>query len=779
MGESSMEGKESLRRDDRGASIIAVLVALVFVGTIALIVTDVTWTNIRMREVELSGKKNFYTAENVLDELSSRLDDIAADAAADAYSAIMKEYRTTLTNGESAQKLFNRRYMDEMKERFMRSGSETASVSDGPGGEEQAFGAYYDVEAVKRALRNQTDDSGNPGVVSELEQYVAIDDDEAKLTIDYEKGDFRLYNVAVDYTDQRGYRTTIKTDMVFHAPVLNYNGDSRVSGYMKYALIADDSIKADAPGISVSGSIYAGAGGIETSGEGMGETLTVVGNDIVTRGDIVAHNGSSMSLGNGSGRIWAENIETLGEGSEAKLTISGSCYIADDLTLGAEKSTVTLSGNYYGYNFLENYDAAETQPAEDAAFSSAIVINGTGSTLDMSGLDYLLLAGRTYISRGAKGSAQNNDIPLGESLSVRTNQLAYYVPDRYLARDDDGALLTNGAGCPYFSENGAEAYVRDNGLANGGAAEVEAEAAAFLAYLNETEPITTYFFRDSRAQSQRYYLNFKDEQSANDFFDKYWESNSGKLSGYGDSYADAIEVGDGMLCTLKGDMLSRTAQQDDELPAFQERRFEISPADWASSGVYWDYARQLALNYKCLELGLKDSMEGVTDLRFHDASGGIDKTADPLFANLLDVDAMRADLATLAGLRRDVTMETESGSYRVVVTDNANAPAGMNTPFIVPNGTEGIVVATGDVFVEGTFRGMIISGGTITFASNASVTGDERLVSELFSKDMESAEDAQVFAKYFADSDVLDESVIGVVQADDYSSYENWTRNED
>ncbi len=774
--ESAMEKRRSLRDDDRGVSLVAVLVTLVFVGTIALIVTDVTWTNIRMREVELSGKKNFYSAEEVLDELSSRLDDVAADAAADAYSAIMKEYRTTLTNGESAQKLFNRRYMDEMKKRFWDGDeADSATSGGGPGGEVQAFGGHYDVEVLKQALRNPPDNPGDPGTASELEQYVKIEDDDAKFTIDYEKGDFRLYNVAVDYTDRRGYRTTIKTDMVFHAPILNYNGDSKVSDYMKYALIADDSIEDGSPGVSVNGSIYAGAGGIRTTGEGLGETLDVVGNNIVTRGDIVAQNGSSMKLGNGSSRIWAENIETQGDGAETKLNISGNIYVADDLTLDAKKSDVTLAGNYYGYNFLENYDGTETQPVKDAAFSSAIVLNSAGSKLNMEGLDYLLLAGRTYISRGAKDGTQNNDVPLGESLSVRTNQLAYYVPDRYLAKNDDGELLTNGAGNFYFSDEGAAAYVKDVGFADMGAEDVSAEVAQFMGLLDGAKPVTTYYFRDSLVQSQRYYLNFKDEQSANDFFDQYWLHNSGQLSGYANGYADAIQVGADVL-TLKGDMLTREPQAGDAAPAFQETHVNITPEDWKPDGAYWDYAKQLALNYKCLELSLKDNMEGVTDLRFHDSSGLIDKTIDPLLENIMDMDAIRADLG---GSKREEEMETESGTYRVVVTDNASTPAGVGNPYVVPNGSEGIVIATGDVYVEGSFRGMIISGDTITFAANASVTGDELLVAELFSKDMESEEDDQVFAKYFADADTLDESVIGIVQSDNYSAYENWTKNEE
>ena len=70
--------------------------------------------------------------------------------------------------------------------------------------------------------------------------------------------------------------------------------------------------------------------------------------------------------------------------------------------------------------------------SRDADFSSAMIINAKNSKLDISGLSYLLLAGRTYISSGNTGK----DVPMGESISVRANQLAYNVDKTYLNTTD-------------------------------------------------------------------------------------------------------------------------------------------------------------------------------------------------------------------------------------------------------------------------------------------------------------------------------------------------------
>ena len=46
-------------KQDKGSVLIAVLIILTFASVIALIVTKITITNIEMKEVESSSKRNF------------------------------------------------------------------------------------------------------------------------------------------------------------------------------------------------------------------------------------------------------------------------------------------------------------------------------------------------------------------------------------------------------------------------------------------------------------------------------------------------------------------------------------------------------------------------------------------------------------------------------------------------------------------------------------------------------------------------------------------------
>lgn len=51
--------KISLKRDNRGASLLAVLILMVVVSAIAVVITKITIVNIQMKEVERGTKKKF------------------------------------------------------------------------------------------------------------------------------------------------------------------------------------------------------------------------------------------------------------------------------------------------------------------------------------------------------------------------------------------------------------------------------------------------------------------------------------------------------------------------------------------------------------------------------------------------------------------------------------------------------------------------------------------------------------------------------------------------
>lgn len=775
----------SLKEHNEGASLIAVLTTIVFVTAIATIVLNVTITNIRMRQVEEAGKRNFYSAEEIIDELSVNLNNVAAGAMQKAYMDVLTQYLNITESGTDVQDKFMRLYMKNLENEFWDQNGGTRryrkiqyedGVEDADEDEDEDrmiyVWGYYLQTKVSDLMPEDTED------------FFVSPDPDAVFTIDYVEGLFTLKNVKIEYIDEQGYTTTISTDMVFHTPVMNFSGSHKVMEYMKYAMIADERIHVfGSTGVKVNGSVYAGYDGILIDSN---SEVSFVGNNIVTRGDIEVAAGADATFGDLGSRIWAENVVTSGSGSASHLTMNGNIYVADDLTLNgnsqeAAVNTVTLNGNYYGYNFLERYDGT-IDPESDAyqyrgsqaQFSSAIVINGRNNRLDMSGLKYLLLAGRTYISRGSSSS----DLMMGESLSVRTNQLAYYVPERFLTKTpvyDDATGDLTGYTNVDFDPAGLVEYSNNVGVNN-----LKED------YLNTSKPIAVYCYKYRGEYYFRFYLNFDSKQKANDFFNAYWNANKNSLGSYAQEYADAIILPEERLYTLNGDIMYRAegAGADEDSYGFMVEQVVISSEDWQpkaegqEAGIYYSYADKLAINYKSLQTYLEDDHPGITsaDVRFYDTDYNteffpqINKQIEPLTGNLIDMskipDAVYDNSSTVTGGADDKL---------IAIVNNS---AGYGNAYKIRDGwMQGIVIATGDVIVPHDFTGMIISGGIIRIENDGvKVTADEIMVSEMFEEDKESAD--PIFADLFKDFNTLDQGVIGMVRVDDYLTYENWTRTD-
>lgn len=726
------------RRRNEGASLVAVVTAVVFVMTIGSIVLTVTLTNIRMREVEESGKQNFYGADGVMEEIASRLNDEASVAMRKAYTVVLEDYRKSLMSGENIQEKFAYLYMDNLRKTFtvdpdseIRNGLEPNLI--------YAYGDYSE-----DYIKNLISDENRP-------YFIPVGD--TTFSADYVDGIFTLHNLRVEYTDTRGYETVISTDMVFHTPTLNFSNNTEIKDYMKYALISDVQIGINGNSTSVDGNMYAGYNGIDIHGNASNVTLT--GTNIVTRGDINVNSGSTnVKIGGDRSNVWAENVTTTpvssGSVNPSSLTLEGNIYVSDDLTLNAANSEINLIGKYYGYNFRKQYDKVDNTRSPE--YSSAIVINGMNAKLNMTGLDYLMLAGRTYIARN-KNASTVQDVVLGESLSVRTNQLAYYVPERFL-EDVDGGGKTLDFSPAVDSESNTKAAEYANYL--------NMDLDVLKGFLKEGNPVLAYRFLDSTASPgvvnylYRYYLNFKDDQAANDFFAAYSAANGTRLNNLGQEYADAIIIDSNTMVSLQGDIMSRDTGAD----SFTVKPVTIT-TDWTDvdSGVYYNYADQMAKNYMSLQKYLEDwslhSVEITSDkVRFND------KKDDPVTSSFVDFSLIPEN---------SEAVYKEDGTLIAVV--------GKDYEINDMNFTKGIVIATGNVKVYHDFTGMIIAGGTIEVVSSPmNIKADELLVADLFKED--AARDIPLFSHLFFDYGTVDENVLGLINIDKYQTYENWTRTE-
>ena len=248
----AMKGNR-FKQDNRGASLLAVLVLMVVVSLIAVVITKITIVNIEMKEVERGTKKNFYSADELMDNLRAGARELAEQSLEKAYADVLENYLTYSASGGDVQKVFATRYMDGLQKQFAENHTDPAvgasDTMDASGNVAYRVSGY-DTDTVKSCIKEAAD------------QGCYIPATDPKYEVDYGAGTFTLKGVQIRYKDAQDYETTIKTDLVFSTPKMNFSGRGQVQEFMRYALIADRQINIGAQNVTVDGNVYAGADGI-------------------------------------------------------------------------------------------------------------------------------------------------------------------------------------------------------------------------------------------------------------------------------------------------------------------------------------------------------------------------------------------------------------------------------------------------------------------------------------------------------------------------------------
>lgn len=772
-----MKKNRLFQLNDRGASLIAVLIAIVVVGVMGSVIMQLTITNLQMKEVERQSKKNFYSAEEFMGYLTNRINVQSGKEVQESFNDMLARYKTVSQSSLTLRKAFSKAYLDRMISYYKRDGSAPSQkVVD----EEVTYEInYYDVSKVTNLIYNASDAEVPALIKSSTEKYgFEIVEDQAFYYADYDNATFTLSNICVFAKDDFGNKNKIQTDIVFHVPDINLDGDNVVKEFMRYSLIADNKIYLFTTNFTVDGNIYAGEGGIECEANQYGK---LIGKKIVTRGDIVANQcdegGHEFMVGNPDNvnysQIWLNNFVTTNDDVAtrgAKLTISGNSFVADDMTVNGKSDKITIRGSYYGYNFQENY--AEEERTEDSSYSSAILINGRDAFIDVRETMSLMVAGRAFIGRNQNATENSNDILTGESISVKANQIAYYVPSDCV---EDGTHI-NVARFKDFS----------------GIDDV-------TIYLNATDHVTPYNYRDSTGEHTVYYLNFASDQAANRFFYDYYNNKKivmmSKANRYisDDTYSITVTVEDGEVTktyrslqidseknnpAIRGDYI----YTDPDTGEIGVQGMNILGSLWGQGSIFYTFAQDHAIRYKSLMLTLEDNLDSsmASNVRLEDS--------DPtLFENLIDSAQWdgffeklnnRSDPNLIDGYKY-VTSWTEAGGggssdVIVAVVNNVGEHSAM---FTIPEPyTSGLVIAKGDVQVSRSFRGTVISGGTIRVEGSGSlIEADEVLISRMISHDATLKNDA-LFSKLFKGYANVAQSVMSGTSIEKYMTFDNWTK---
>lgn len=741
------EALKNKKMNNKGAAIVLVIVAMAFIGILATMILWMSYMNYLMKITDKKATDNFYSAEQIAEEIKVGLTNDAAEAAAEAYNEVLQQY-TAFDNNDERQSYFEVRMIKDMKNALMG-----ADVD------------HYDLDKIKGYVEDRLLNPASPASTS-IRAVTLGNASNAGA------GDNPIWSVStnsilikdvhVRYTDSKGYVSVIHTDFRVAAPKIDFSSINSTPEALSYALIANN--VAEGRGTTtINGSVYAGSGKAGKEAH-VAEDSIVIGDGshwTFSGGDrLVAQGGINLGLNstlNTSGvDLWAENVSL--DGNNSLVNMTGSSYVADDLTVNGKNATVELAGSYYGYGI--DLDSGNDTDDNGANSSSSILINGRGTSIDFTGLDKLWVGGRSYIGTSILG-VNNRNIGMSESVAVKGDQIAYLAPSDAVKRLSGEANVTsNPVSKSEYESSDIPANLQnklfvnnvlEKTLINGLNSDTPTGKEKYIG--DYASGFQTIFVPKANGEYMVYiYLVMKTSADANKYFNDYYgvQNNQDRLNKYVKLYAkdNGIKLSKdadytrfemaGNYFSYEGDTVSLNKATED--------------AQHASEALL--YTR----SHKALSTKLQLSLDSCT-------SAEQDNT---VFENIVDTGAMTHYLGASGTLNFE---DTDSG-YKAVVTNgsyNYNGDDKLR-----------LILAGGDITINSNFTGTAIANGKIMVSSGAGEiicdsTTKSQVESLMGKKDKTNK---ACLYEFFRDANGYkeDSGDSGDASSDNMVVYENWTK---
>lgn len=739
--------------DDKGSAMVVVIIAMAFIGILASVLMYMSLLNYQMKANNLQAKDNFYSAETVLDEIRVHMEEQVSASLGDAYTQILVNYDDTSISEKESKLRYA--FLSSMQKAYQCS--DTASLN------------YYNLEKlfnslspeVKKNTELQTSDGVNSYTIKMVGGVVQTTgtNDSGVAVGDLPKGQLTLFTdglsfqkLKVIYTDANGYVSVIQTDIRVKMPDMSFAQAVSLPSLTSMSLVAQKNIQVVAESgkfsdAKIAGSFYADKVLVgnedDTNSKYVTLTLAETGKENDDKRMVAA---TELYLGKGAtlesdsyGELWAGKITMHGAATStgsANMNFKGNdVYVAGDLRIDGANNNFTAgslvdenySGQYIGFGTGKNGD------------SSAIVVNGTGTDIDLSGLINLTLAGNTYIATktakdnltGADGnlngsSSDRKDILMGQSIAVKSDQLAYLVPGDLIKQGSNPVTREQAdtMGNTAVDFNAASSMLGGNSLASYGITKFITNGSS------DSQGVRTFYKRlNSKITIVYYYVSFDSStqvgrEAANRYLQDYYKVNKSTMDAYASIYTDGIKIRNqsagAYIMHLAGNVVMFDKDQ-----TTGNYNGSLLNATLGSDQSNIGYKQQLAADdskFKALCKKLIDGYEQLSPSEKADAAN--------VYSNLVNKDEITSFTGVVrgAGLAVDTEKYFESSAYpnckAVIVSGDYTYPeAGHDFK-------SGIIIATGDVKIQDRkeFNGVILAGGDILLGQNVKVTPDKEAV---------------------------------------------------
>lgn len=715
------------KRRNSGSSIVIVIIAMAMIGILATTLLWMSYVNYKIKVNDIRNKNSFYSAETVMEQIVAGLQKESSDAVAIAYKEALSNWDRDddgIQSEANHYSSFATAYLDALVKE-LRNSEEGAGYYN-----RDVLKSYVDTEIWKNvnqtAWNNGTDDTDEAKTKAPVMEIV-------------NGSSLILRNVFVSYVDG-DHLSIVSTDLCLDVPQIVFTkSSSSVDDLYDYLLIGNQgiSLTKGSGQVTGDGSIYAGID--EATGKG-GITISPASSLAINNGRYVISKGEIDVIGPGAGFIVRDARET-GSSVYAKsldlqsgmISLDSKTYIANDLTLSGNGSKATLTKEYYGYGTsvatgLEGYPTVQEN-------SSAIIINGQNSTVDMSGVNTLMLAGRAYIGTNTTkkeldqntaaavedaGKKNEKAVLMGESITVKGGQIAYLVPTECLGVYNGETLIGQN---PLTQDQAAkmQAYKDQYGkefrevdftcpvsrlggesLASFGVADMDHIRKVSTQYVGggtESKSLTYYYLVMDADYAAKYYQTYYKQDNNKETIDNYFKkyATGGILLGDYTSEQNSYTI---LGNALVSDVLSQSGVS--LLASKENATSAMTPAEAAQKSA------DIANVYKGLITNLSE--DGASASTFQNVFESVIKKEittkqedgsekkEPIQEYLVD-----------NGTGGTMEFTTEDGLKGIITTGNYTLSSATGGASNIR-----LIVSLGDIVIDRNFTGLAIAKGTIT-----------------------------------------------------------------
>ena len=509
-----------LKKDNSGAAMLTVVIAILFIVALGVALLTASYMGFAVTLAQKNGQRNFYDANTAMDDVRAYVHSQASDALANAYTETLRDYQTkkkaaaAVNSTYDAQADFSQKFVAELQ----KSGTGLLTGSNS---------TYYfntSSAALQKAIHKGDSDT------------VTLTGGSAPVVFNYSGTNaaptytsVALKGLSLTYKDAKNYQTTISTDIAINVPTFNLTS-SVPHSLKEFSIVANNKLAASG-GASVAGNVYAGSVSVPQNGD----SITFENGDLLCGGSVSIENGGKLTFSGDTTTnstkvvhdLWAGGISLSGSSSALETSAYTRTYVKNDLSVLGSSDSVTLRGEYTGFG----------GSVSDKDSSSAILIGGKNAKFDIGSLTKLTLAGVSFIN---PTTAINSTvpIPMGQSVAVKTDQLAYLVPVSCLST----AYPTN----PYYYTGTTAPTPKvytDTPLWPNSTDET-LKTKTITDYLGQPKTNSSLSFArgtiDTRTASASgstdhisyVFFNFTDQAAANAYFSDYCKANPQNISQY-------------------------------------------------------------------------------------------------------------------------------------------------------------------------------------------------------------------------------------------------------